>query len=66
MTLENKTHDYYMDRASNATYDAERDFYQSVAGEERQHNLILLDYYEYLRDPAAWFVKTEHPSLDAG
>jgi hypothetical protein len=37
-----------------------------VAAEEREHHLILLDYYEYLKDPAGWFVKKEHPSLDGG
>ena len=50
----------------NATYGAERDFYETLAAEEREHYLILLDYYEYLKDPAGWFVKGEHPSLDGG
>jgi rubrerythrin len=66
MAMENKTYDFYTTRAKNAGYEAERDFYESVAAEEREHHLVLLDYYEYLKDPAAWFVKTEHPSLDAG
>jgi hypothetical protein len=35
-----------------------------VASEEKEHYLILLDYFEYLKDPAAWFVQKEHPSLD--
>ncbi|GAI26187.1 unnamed protein product, partial [marine sediment metagenome] len=42
------------------------DFYETLAAEEREHHLILLDYYEYLKDPAGWFVKKEHPSLDGG
>ncbi|GAH21770.1 unnamed protein product, partial [marine sediment metagenome] len=29
-------------------------------------HLVLLDYYEYLKDPAGWFVRKEHPSLDGG
>lgn len=66
MTMENKTYDYYQSRGKNATYDAERDFYHTVASEEREHYLILLDYYEYLKDPAGWFVTKEHPSLDGG
>ena len=33
---------------------------------EKEHQLVLLDYYEYLKDPAGWFVKKEHPSLDGG
>ena len=66
MDLENKTYDFYKSQGGNATYDAERDFYETLAAEEREHHLILLDYYEYLKDPAGWFVKKEHPSLDGG
>ncbi|MBA7613965.1 hypothetical protein ES703_21226 [subsurface metagenome] len=66
MDLENKTYDFYKSQTENVSYDAERDFYESLAAEERGHHQILLDYYEYLKDPAGWFVKTEHPSLDGG
>ena len=64
MDMENKTYDFYQNQGKYATYDAERDFYETLAAEEREHSLVLLDYYEYLRDPAGWFVKKEHPSLD--
>jgi len=40
------------------------EFYEAVAAEEQVHHQVLLDYKEYLSDPAAWFVKSEHPSLD--
>jgi len=63
---ESKTYDFYQSQGKDAIYDAERNFYQLLAAEEREHHLILLDYYEYLKDPAAWFVSKEHPSLDAG
>ena len=66
MDMENKTCDFYKSHGGNATYDAERDFYETLAAEEREHHLVLLDYYEYLRDPAGWFVSKEHPSLDGG
>jgi len=66
MAMENKTHDFYKIQVGNATYDVERDFYQTLAAEEREHHLVLLDYYEYLKDPAGWFVSKEHPSLDGG
>ena len=66
MDMENKTCDFYKSQGKNATYDAERDFYETLAAEEREHHLILLDYYEYLKDPAGWFVSKEHPSLDGG
>lgn len=66
MAMENKTYDYYTRQEEIATHDAERDFYRAVAAEEKEHHLILLDYYEYLKDPAGWFVRKEHPSLDGG
>jgi rubrerythrin len=66
MEMENKTHDFYKSRGENATYGVERDFYETLASEEREHHLILLDYYEYLKDPASWFFNKEHPSLDGG
>ena len=66
MEMENKTYDFYKSQSQNATYDAERDYYQALAAEERGHYLVLLDYYEYLSDPAGWFVTHEHPSLDGG
>jgi rubrerythrin len=66
MDMENETYDFYRSQGGKATYDAERQFYHTLAGEEREHYLILLDYYEYLKDPAGWFVKKEHPSLDGG
>ena len=66
MDMENKTYDYYKDQSQTATYDGERDFYQALMAQERGHYLVLLDYYEYLKDPAAWFVQKEHPSLDGG
>ena len=64
--MEIKTYDFYKDQGRSAIYDAEREFYQALAIEEREHHLILLDYYEYLKDPAGWFVSKEHPSLDGG
>ena len=66
MDMENKTYDYYKNQSQIATYDTERGFYEALAAEEREHYLVLLDYHEYLKDPAGWFVKKEHPSLDGG
>jgi len=66
MNMENKTYDFYTSQNQSASYDAERDYYQTLAAEERKHYLVLLDYYEYLKDPAGWFVSKEHPSLNGG
>jgi len=63
---EKKSYDFYDKQAKNATYTTERELYEKLAREEREHELTLLDYYDYLSDPAGWFVKTEHPSLDGG
>ena len=56
MGMENKTYDFYQNRGKDAIHNAERDFYQTLAAEEREHHLVLLDYYEYLKDPSGWFV----------
>jgi rubrerythrin len=66
MEIEDKSYDLYHERYEQAGPGAERDYYETIAAEEREHKLVLLDYYEYLKDPAAWHVKTEHPSLDGG
>ena len=66
MDMENKTYDFYQSQVKNAAYDAEREYYEALATQEREHHLVLLDYHEYLKDPAAWFVKAEHPSLNGG
>ena len=66
INLESKTYDFYKTQGKKATYEVEREFYEALAAQEKEHHLILLDYYEYLKDPAAWFVSKEHPSLDAG
>lgn len=66
MDMENKTYDFYTSRSQVAAYPAEKDFYQALASQEREHHLILLDYFEYLKDPAGWFVTKEHHSLDGG
>jgi rubrerythrin len=66
MAMENKTYDFYKSRGSKATYDTEKAFYEALAVQEGEHHRVLLDYYEFLKDPAAWFVEKEHPSLDGG
>ena len=62
--METKTFDFYRRQMAAATEKAEEDFYERLASQEQEHNLILADYYEYLKNPAGWFVKKEHPSLD--
>jgi rubrerythrin len=66
MEMENKTEKYYRSHGEEATYDAERKLYTALAAEEKGHYLTLVDYREYLIDPAGWFRKVEHHSLDGG
>ena len=60
MDMESKTYDFYRSRSEQSTLPREKRFYQALAAEERGHHLALLDSYEYLTDPAGWFVMKEH------
>ena len=66
MTMENKTYDFYKKQVGLAGSDSERQFYEALAVQEEEHHRILLDYYEFLKNPGGWFVQKEHPSLDGG
>ena len=64
MDMEVRSYNLYHSRSKESTLPVEKRFYQTLAGEERGHHLVLLDSYEYLSDPAGWFTKKEHWSLD--
>jgi len=64
--MEGKTYDFYISQSRSTPYPAARDFYEALAAQEREHQFILLDYQEYLKNPAGWFVGKEHPILDGG
>lgn len=66
MEMENKTRDYYQERSVKSSFEAEKKYYASLAGEESAHHAVLLDYFEYIKDPAGWFTVKEHHSLDGG
>ena len=66
MDLENKTYDFYKARSAKAEHNAEKELYESIAMQESEHHRVLQDYYEFLQDPAQWYVKTEHTSVDGG
>ncbi len=66
MKMESKTYDFYSKRAEKADGDAERSYYEAIAAEEREHHMTLADYYEFLKNPAGWYVKHERPSMDGG
>ena len=66
INMEAKTLDLYRNSATAAKYSAEKQFYEALASQEREHQLILVDYYEYLKDPASWYTAKEHHSMDGG
>jgi rubrerythrin len=66
VNMEGKTYDFYIAQSLSTPYPAARHFYDALAAQEREHQLILLDYQEYLKNPVGWFVSKEHPSLDGG
>ena len=66
MDMENKTYDYYKEQIPKAGSDVEREFYQALSVQEEEHHRVLREYYEFLKNPAAYFVETEHPHLDGG
>jgi rubrerythrin len=66
MDMENKTYDFYIKRSGEATQDAEKQFYNALSMQESEHHRVLLDYYEFLKNPAGWYVQKEHTSVDGG
>jgi rubrerythrin len=62
--MEAKSYDFYHARSEQAESTAEREYYTLIAAEEREHQLVLVDYDEYLRNPASWYVKTEKPHFE--
>jgi rubrerythrin len=64
MDMEIRSYNLYHSRSAESTLPVEKKFYEALAGEERGHHLALLGSYEYLSDPAGWFSKKEHWSLD--
>jgi rubrerythrin len=66
MDMENKTYDFYKSRSEQTAYDTEKQLYEDIAIQEGEHHRVLLDYYEFLTNPAAWFVQKEHTAVDGG
>jgi rubrerythrin len=66
MEMENKTRDFYLEQARQSSLEIEKKYYTILAGEESAHHAVLLDYFEYLKDPAGWFTIKERHSLDGG
>ncbi len=66
MAMENKTRDFYRERAQKASFGTEKQYYETLVKEESAHHAVLLDYFEYMKNPAGWFTMKERHSLDGG
>ncbi|MBE0431397.1 MAG: ferritin family protein [Dehalococcoidia bacterium] len=64
MDMEARSYKLYHSRGEESAFPAERRFYEALAAEEQGHRLALVDSYEYLKDPAGWFTRSERWSLD--
>lgn len=62
--MENDSYDFYRKQLARAAYPGEKAFYEALSAAESAHRLILVDYLEFLTDPAGYFVKKERPTLD--
>jgi len=62
--LEEKTHQYYLQRSKLTDNKIEKAFFESIADEENGHIIVLADYREYIIDPSGYFLKTEKHTLD--
>jgi rubrerythrin len=64
LDMENASYELYQARCEEASDQSQKDFYAALAAEEKGHYLVLLDYHEYMTNPAFWFADKERHSLD--
>ncbi len=57
---------FYKDLAESSGDEREKAFFELLSSIEYEHYLSLRDAEEYFENPAAWFVKVEHPMWDGG
>jgi rubrerythrin len=64
--MEIKSFEFYEAQMKTAESGSEMRFYRQLAAQERGHHLALIEYLEFLQDPASYFIKMEHHTLDGG
>ncbi len=57
---------YYANLRDKVTDPKEKQFFNLLADMEHEHFVSLKDTEEFLTNPAAWYQKMEHTSLDGG
>ena len=66
LEMEERSRKFYDEQGREAKTEFERRFFNALKREEQGHSLSLVDYREYLTDPAGWSTKMEHHGLDGG
>ena len=64
--FEEKGVQFYRQLCNAVTNPREKEFFELLAMIENEHYLSLKDAEEYFIDPASWFMKAEHHTLDGG
>jgi rubrerythrin len=64
--FEAKGAQYYAELSAMVSEPKEKQFFNLLSTIENEHYLSLKDTEEYLTDPASWYRKIEHHSLDGG
>ena len=64
MQMENDGYNFYK-KALEATEDANaKELCRFLLGEEKAHYDLIASTYEYLKNPAAWFMRDEKPIVE--
>ncbi|AEB09388.1 ferritin-like domain-containing protein [Desulfobacca acetoxidans] len=66
LSMEQKSIEFYQNLAKQAQDPKERRFLLSLVNEERGHYYYLMDYRNYLADPADWYFIKEMGHVDGG
>ena len=62
--LEEKNETFYRELAKKATDNFEREFFETLAAEERGHYQLVGDTLHYLEDPETWYQEKEKAHFD--
>jgi rubrerythrin len=66
LEFEAKGAKFYAELRDDVTDPKEKQFFDLLAKMEMEHYLSLRDTEEYFIDPASWYRKMEHPTLEGG
>ncbi len=64
MKMENDGYDFYAKALKAARDSNARELYAFLLGEEKTHYELISNTHEFLKDPAAWFIKEEKPIVE--